>query len=281
MAEPLPTAYLNGEFLPVEAARISPLDRGFLFGDAVYEVIPVYGGRPLLLEAHLARLGNSLEALGITDPVADGWADLVAELVRRNGAGDMGVYLQISRGTDQGRDHAFPRPPIAPTVFAMASPAPAPRRDGLRAITMPDARWGRCDIKATALLANVLAREAATEAGADEAILVWDDEVTEGSSSSVILREGESLVRRPNSEAILPGTTTDLVVRLAAEAGYACGEDSISRERLYAADEVWLASAMRGVAAVVNIDERLIADGRPGPVWQDVADRFERIKYGH
>ncbi|MGI9330396.1 MAG: aminotransferase class IV [Gammaproteobacteria bacterium] len=280
MAEPLPTAYLNGEFLPVETARISPLDRGFLFGDAVYEVIPVYRGRALLLDAHLARLGNSLQALSIGDPLQEkGWRQLVAELIRRNGDGDMGLYLQVSRGTDRGRDHAFPTTAIPATVFAMASPVPAPRADGLRAITMPDTRWGRCDIKATALLANVLSRQAASEAGADEAILTWQGEVTEGSSSSIILVEGQELIRRPNSEAILPGTTTDLVVELAREAGLPCREEPIGVERLHSADEVWLASAMRGVSAVVNIDGRDIGDGTPGSAWREVASRFEDYKY--
>ena len=191
----------------------------------------------------------------------------------------MGVYLQVSRGADQGRDHAFPATAIAATVFGMASPAPAPRTDGLRAVTLPDTRWGRCDIKATALLANVLARQAATEAGADEAILTWQGEVTEGSSSSVILIEGQELIRRPNSEAILPGTTTDLGVELAREAGLPCREESITVERLHGADEVWLASAMRGVSAVVNIDGRDIGDGSPGSAWREVASRFEDYKY--
>ena len=279
MAEVLPTAYLNGEFLPVETARISPLDRGFLFGDAVYEVIPVFGGKALLLDAHLARLAKSLEALGITDPLPEsGWRDLISRLAQENGGGDMGVYLQVSRGADRGRDHAFPED-LQPTVFGMASPAPAPRTEGLRAITLPDTRWGRCDIKATALLANVLARQTAVEAGADEAILVWNGEVTEGASSSVILREGDELVRRANSEAILPGTTTDLVVELAATAGFQCREESIPVARLLAADEVWIASAMRGVAAVVNIDGKTIAGGQPGTAWQAVSRAFEAFKY--
>lgn len=279
MADVLPTAYLDGEFLPIGEARISPLDRGFLFGDAVYEVIPVYRGRPLLLDEHVARLANSLDALQIDNPlpVAD-WRALISELARRNGGGDLGVYLQITRGKTTGRDHAFPASAV-PTVFGMASPAPAPRPDGLRAITMPDHRWGRCDIKATALLANVLARQAAVEAGADEAILVWNGEVTEGAASSVILVEQNTMIRRPNSEAILPGTTTDLVVSLGAETGLDCQEGTVTAERLYAADEIWLTSAMRGLAAVVDIDGRQVGDGRPGPMWNRVATRFEAFKH--
>jgi D-alanine transaminase len=190
----------------------------------------------------------------------------------------MGVYLQITRGKTGSRDHAFPAAAV-PTVFGMASPAPAPRLDGLRAITMPDHRWGRCDIKATALLANVLARQAAVEAGADEAILIWNGEVTEGAASSVILVEQGAMIRRPNSEAILPGTTTDLVVSLGTETGLPGREEPITAERLYAADEVWLTSAMRGVAAVVNIDGRQVGDGQPGPLWHQVAARYDSYKH--
>ena len=281
MADVLPTAYLDGEFMPVDEARISPLDRGFLFGDAVYEVIPVYAGRPLLLDEHVTRLANSLAALSIDNPlpVAD-WRALVNELARRNGGGDLGVYLQVTRGKTTGRDHAFPAAAV-PTVFGMASPAPAPRPGGLRAITMQDHRWGRCDIKATALLANVLARQAAVEAGADEAILLWNGEVTEGAASSVILVEQDTMIRRPNSEAILPGTTTDLVVTLGGETGLDCREEAITPERLYAADEVWLTSAMRGVAAVIAIDGRQIGAGQPGQLWNRVAARFETFKHEH
>lgn len=279
MSDALPTAYLDGDFLPVEQARVSPLDRGFLFGDAVYEVIPVFGGRPLLLDAHVTRLGNSLAALGIDNPlpVAD-WRALISEIARRNGGGDMGVYVQVTRGSTPGRDHAFP-PHSVPTVFGMATPAPAPRPDGLKAITLPDHRWGRCDIKATALLANVLARQAAAEAGADEAILIWNGEITEGAASSVILVEQETMIRRPNSEAILPGTTTDLVVQLGLECGLNCREEAVAAERLQTADEVWLTAATRGVAAVVQIDDKPVGTGKPGPWWNQVAARFESYKY--
>lgn len=279
MADVLPIAYLDGEFLPIDEARISPLDRGFLFGDAVYEVIPVYQGQPLLLDAHVSRMAKSLAALSIENPLpVEDWRALIRELARRNGGGDLGVYLQITRGKTSGRDHAFPTHSV-PTVFGMASPAPAPRPEGLRAIIVPDHRWGRCDIKATALLANVLARQAAAEAGADEAILVWNGEVTEGAASSVILVEQGAMIRRPNSEAILPGTTTDLVWKLGAEAGLQCREEPVTPERLRAADEVWLTSAMRGVAAVVAIDGQPVGDGQPGPVWNRVAARFETCKH--
>lgn len=279
MADALPIAYLSGRYLPVGEVRISPLDRGFLFGDSAYEVIPVYDGRPLLLDAHLARLHHSLSELLINDPLpAAGWAEIVRQLADRNGGGDMGVYLQITRGADSGRDHAIPAG-LQATIFGMASPAPAPVA-GLRAITLADNRWSRCDIKATALLANVLARQAAAERGAAEAILLRDGEVTEGASSSVIIIEDGQLVRRPNGQQVLPGTTTDMVVRLAAQAGYACREEPISLERLRRAGEIWITSAMRGVVAVIELDGEPVGNGQPGPVWAKVAALFETAKRG-
>ncbi len=208
MAQALPIAFLDGEFLPLAAARISPLDRGFLFGDAVYEVIGAYDGVPLLLEAHLARLARSLAELRIAAPCDDaGWRRIIAGLIERNGGGrahpDLGLYLQVSRGADAGRDHCFPQG-VCPTVFAMASALAPTRLDapGLRAITAPDNRWGRCDIKSTALLANVLLRQAAADAGAGECIMLRDGFVTEGSGSSVLVLEGRCLVSRPNGPDI-------------------------------------------------------------------------------
>ncbi|MDJ0926824.1 MAG: D-amino acid aminotransferase [Gammaproteobacteria bacterium] len=279
MADALPVCYLNGQFLPLAEARVSPLDRGFLFGDAVYEVIPVYGDRPLLLDAHLQRLDRSLRELGISNPLQiDAWQELVRDLIDRNGGGDVGIYLQVTRGADTGRDHRFPAG-VTPGVFGMASPMPPPP-GGIAAITLPDARWGRCDIKATALLANVLARQRAEDAGAQEAILVWDGVVTEGSSSSVLIVEGDDIVRRPNGEEILPGTTTDLIVDLARQAGLTCREEIISVERLRSADEIWITSAMRGIAAIVELDGKPVGSGNPGPVWRQVSAIYEDYKHG-
>ncbi len=284
MAQTLPIAYLNGEFLPLAAARISPLDRGFLFGDAVYEVIGAYDGVPLLLDAHLERLGRSLREMRITPPhdIA-GWRGIVTGLIRHNGGGqaqpDMGLYLQVSRGADSGRDHCFPQG-VTPTVFAMASALAATRLDspGVRVITAPDNRWGRCDIKSTALLANVLLRQAAAEADAGECIMLRDGYVTEGSSSSVLILEGHTLVSRPNGRDILPGTTIALVREVAAAAGIGYREEAISDSRLRAADEVWLTAALRGPAAVTHVDDQPIGGGVPGPVWRVVAQAYERRK---
>ncbi len=284
MAQALPIAFLDGEFLPLAAARISPLDRGFLFGDAVYEVIGAYDGVPLLLEAHLARLARSLAELRIAAPCDDaGWRRIIAGLIERNGGGrahpDLGLYLQVSRGADAGRDHCFPQG-VRPTVFAMASALAPTRLDapGLRAITAPDNRWGRCDIKSTALLANVLLRQAAADAGAGECIMLRDGFVTEGSGSSVLVLEGRCLVSRPNGPDILPGTTIALVRELAVAAGLGWREEAVSEARLHSADEVWLTAALRGLAAVTHVDGRPIAAGVPGPMWRVVAEAYERRK---
>ena len=196
MAEPLPTCYLNGEYLPYENARISPFDRGFLFGDGAYEVMPVYNGRPFRAAAHCARLTRSLAAIRMEDPhsLAE-WRALFAALIEKNGGGDQSVYWQVTRGAERGRNHA-PLPVVARTVFAfsapLALPSPAVRERGVACISAADTRWARCDIKSTALLANVLLRELSVEAHAAETILLRDGHLTEGSSSAVhIVKDGQ------------------------------------------------------------------------------------------
>jgi D-alanine transaminase len=280
VADALPIAYLNGSYLPVAEASISPLDRGFLFADAVYEVIPVFGGTPLLLDAHLLRLQYSLDALSISNPYPnEKWSTIVRELATRNDGGDLAIYLQISRGADIGRDHLMP-PNLTPTVFGLATRIPdsSSNRAGLAAVVQPDIRWGRCDIKSTALLANVLLRQQALEASAAEAILVRDGIITEGGSSSVIIVENGSLVTRPNSHALLPGTTRQLILDLAVADGIVCNEEEFSEARLRAADEIWLMSATRGVVPVCWLDGKNVGDGKPGPVWQRVVDIFDQYK---
>ncbi len=281
MVQALPIAYLNGRFLPIEEARISPLDRGFLFADAVYEVIAVYDGRPLLIDAHLARLSRSLSELRIPNPHGDAaWRDLIAKLIERNRAAgtgaDMGVYVHVSRGADRGREQVLPAG-LAPTVFAMASPlTPADlETPGVSAITGPDTRWARCDIKSTALLANVLLRETARQAGAGEYIMLRDGYVTEGSGSSVVIVEGDTLISRADSTAILPGTTLRLVREVAAAAGFGYREEAIGEQRLRNADEIWLTASMRGVAPVTRLDGAPVGTGVPGPVWRVVAQAYE------
>ncbi|MEA5445475.1 D-amino acid aminotransferase [Gammaproteobacteria bacterium AB-CW1] len=280
MAIPLPTAWLNGEFLPVQEARISPLDRGFLFGDAVYEVIPVYDGQPFRLDEHLARLENSLKAIRLSDAMGrQRWRDTLLELVERNGGGDQNVYLQVSRGTDKGREHGFPAEPIAPTCFAMSSPLPRPpahlRSEGARAHLVEDLRWRRCDIKATTLLPNILAKQAAHEAGADEALLHRDGELIEGSSMTLFLVKDGVIHTPPQSSAILPGITRQVVLELAHELGISVQETALPLEQLEQADELWFSSSSREIMPVTRVDEQTIGEGRPGPVWARVQAALE------
>ncbi len=276
MSATLATAYLNGEFLPIEQAAISPLDRGFLFGDAVYEVIPVRSAEPSLLDAHLQRLERNLNALRISNPHSQTeWRILIEELASRNGGGNLAIYIQISRGADSGRDHIFPDQ-VSPTVFAMANTlGDMDYAGGVKAITLPDNRWGRCDIKATALLANVLARQEAYEAGAIDAILIWDGAVTEGAVSSVIVVENGELVRRPQGTEVLPGTTTDHVFEVGRSLGLVCRDEIIPESRLFEADEIWLTGATKGVAPVVRLNDQSVGTGSPGPIWKKLIAHFK------
>ena len=282
MALPLPVAHLNGRFLPLAEARISPLDRGFLFGDGVYEVIPVYRGRLFHLPKHLARLRYSLDAIRLVNPHGDGeWTALLQKLVQENGGGDQALYLQLSRGADVGRDHAFPKG-VPPTVFAMCSPlSPLPeelKTRGAKVVTLADIRWQRCDIKSTALLGNVLLRQEATDEGCHEAILVRSGQATEGTASSLFIVERGVLVTPPKGPELLPSITRDVVVELARHHGIPCREAAIPLAALVAAEEVWLASSTREVYAVTEVDGRKVGAGAPGPAWRRLFDLFQQHK---
>jgi D-alanine transaminase len=277
MAEPLPQCYLDGEYVALREARISPLDRGFLFGDSVYEVVPVFAGRMYLFKEHFDRLARSLREIRIDNPHDnEGWLAIVEQLIARNGGGDMYVYVQVSRGMEYGRNHAFPAI-VRPTVFAMASPLPVftdeLRKTGLSAITVEDFRWGRCDIKSTALLANVLMKQAAADAGANEAIIVRDGEVLEGSSTSVFIVKDGVVATPPNDHRILPGTTRDAALAIAKQRTKV-EIRKITLDELRKADEVWISAATRDVLPVTRVDGAAIGSGRPGPVWSEVSQGF-------
>lgn len=281
MAEPLPICYLNGEFVPLRDARISPLDRGFLFADGVYEVLPAFGGRMFRFKEHFDRLARSLREIQLDSPhTHEQWLALLEELIRRNGGGDMYLYVQVTRGMEYGRNHLFPER-CTPTVFAMVSPLPVLseelRERGLNAITVEDFRWGRCDIKATGLLANVLMKQQAARANAQEAIIVSNGEVLEGASTSVLAVLGGVLVTPPNSHRILPGTTRDVALELAA-ADMPCEVRLLRLDELRAADEVWICAATRDVMPVTRIDGRAIGDGRPGPHWLRTSARLREMR---
>ncbi|HYM28099.1 MAG TPA: D-amino acid aminotransferase [Steroidobacteraceae bacterium] len=282
MADPLPLCYLNGAYLPLGEARISPLDRGFLYADGVYEVMPVYGGRPFRFAAHQERLGRSLAGISMEDPhTVPEWRAILGELIARNGGGDQYVYWQVTRGAQHGRTHA-PLPRIPRTVFAFCAPfpvtPPALLEQGLACVTATDTRWARCDIKSVALLANVLLRQLSVDASAAETILLRDGELTEASASAVHVVLGGEVLMPPNSRRILPGTTRSAVEEMAARAGIACRVLPVSEAQLRAADEVWLSAATREVQPVTSLDGHAVGSGKPGPLWRRVHEELQRFK---
>ncbi len=270
--------YLNGAFKPIEEATISVLDRGFLFGDGVYEVLPVYGGRLFRLEQHLWRLDNSLDGIRLAHPHdKDQWVALLNELVRLNGGGDATVYLQVTRGVGP-RDHAFPTTP-SPTVFAMVSPLPErPGVNGVKAITARDIRWELCNIKAITLLPNALLRQQAMDVGAMEAILHRDGRVTEGAASNVFVVSGGEVATPPKSSQLLPGITRDLVVELLQEARVPCDERAVSLDELRQAEEIWITSSSREIVPVTELDGKPVSGGQPGPVWKSAFELYQDFK---
>jgi D-alanine transaminase len=280
MPTPLPICYLNGQFLPLATATVSPLDRAFLFGDAVYEVIPVYGGRPFRFREHFDRLARSLAAIRMPAPLAhEAWAAICTELMTRNEATgrDLYVYVQVSRGAEFGRNHAWPEG-LSPTLFAYVSPldpVPAELFDlGVKAVTAEDIRWARCDIKSTSLLANVLLKKLSQDAGAFETILLGDGLLREGSSTTVhVVRDGV-LETPPNTRRILPGTTRDVVTELAERIGLPSVVREIPEAALRAAAEIWLSFSTRGVLPVASLDGRPVGDGRAGPAFRRLNHEF-------
>ena len=273
------TVYLNGEFLPFEDARVPIMDRGFLFADGIYEVSAVIDGRLVDNAAHLARLDRSLGEIGIPNPHdAAAWERLQTELVARNDVREGLVYMQVTRGAYE-RDFAFPPAGTPPTVmmFTQAKTVIASKlaESGAKVITVEDLRWKRRDIKSVALLAQVLAKQAAAEAGVSEAWMIEDGAVTEGSSSTAFIVSRERvLVTRPLSTALLPGITRASVLRLAAEADLRIEERLILLEEAYAAQEAFYTSASAFVMPVVDIDGRTIGEGRPGPLTRRLRELY-------
>ena len=276
------TAYLNGTFLPLEDASVPVMDRGFLFGDGVYEVIPVYGGKLFRLAHHLQRLRNSLQAVHIDNPLTDSdWEAMLTELVSRNATPDQAVYLQVTRGVAAKRDHAFPAD-TRPTLFAMSTPMAASADidsiAGATAITLPDIRWKLCNIKAITLLPNVMLRQQAVEAGAVEAILIKDGYAIEGAASNVFIVKNGLLITPPNGPALLPGITRDLIIELAANHAIPFREADITETELFAADEIWLSSSTREISPVTLLDNTVISAGKPGPLWKRMITLYQEYK---
>jgi D-alanine transaminase len=284
MGEPLPICFLNDDFLPLREARISPLDRGFLYSDGAYEVTPVYGGRPFRFAEHHARLTRSLKEIRMEDPLSPAaWRDLYRGLISRNGleSSDAYIYVQVTRGAENGRNHA-PLPDVPRTVFAFAAPWPTGRpgwlENGLPAVTADDTRWARCDIKSVSLLANVLLRQLAVDEGASETILIREGQLTDASASSVHVVLGGVLCTPPNSWKLLPGTTRGVIEEIAEKAGVIWRSAAISEPDLRAASEILLGAATREVQPVTLLDGQPVGTGKPGPVWRRLYDAYQACK---
>lgn len=275
------TVYLNGEHLPIDEARVPVLDRGFLFGDGVYEVIPVYARKPFRLPQHLARLQNSCDGIRLRNPhSAAEWRVLIGELIERQDFADQNLYLQLTRGVAK-RDHAFPRE-ATPTVFLMANPLVTPTPEqfeaGVPAVSAHDNRWQRCDIKSIALLANVLLRQLAVDAGATESILFRDGYLTEGAASNIFAVKGGTLLAPPRNHLMLPGITYDTVIELAREHGVPLEVREISEAEVRSADELWLTSSTKEILPVTQLDARVVGDGRAGPLARHMLALYQRLK---
>ena len=258
------------------------MDRGFLFGDGVYEVIPVYGRKLFRLKHHLRRLQNSLDAVRIGNPLSDTeWETMLTGLVMQNTGTDQAVYLQVTRGAAPRRDHAFPGD-TQPTVFAMSSPLPAPADigsvTGVRAVTLEDIRWKYCNVKAITLLPNILLRQEAIDAGTAEAILINHGFAIEGAASNIFMVNRGMVITPPNSPALLPGITRDLILELAAHNSIPYREADIPLKDLLNADEVWLTSSTREISPVTRIDDSAVGSGEPGPVWKHMITLYQDYK---
>jgi Branched-chain amino acid aminotransferase/4-amino-4-deoxychorismate lyase len=282
MSDYPPIVFLSEQFLPLDQACVSVLDRGFLFGDSVYEVIPAYGGHLFRLQAHLDRFDRSLESIRLANPMTRGrWREILETLLERNGGGDQSVYLQLTRGVAVKRDHTFPEH-VRPTVFAMSTPlpgvAPEVAEKGLTAITLTDIRWAYCQIKATTLLANVLLRQQAVESGAVEAILIRNGEVTEGTASNLFIIIDGTVATPPKGPLLLPGITRDLILELTRAYGIPNQERVIREEELRHAKEIWLTSSTREIMPITVLDGRPIGNGRPGPLWARLHALFQNYK---
>ncbi|PKO82822.1 MAG: D-amino acid aminotransferase [Betaproteobacteria bacterium HGW-Betaproteobacteria-11] len=274
--------YLNGRWLQPQEAVVPVMDRGFLFGDGIYEVIPVYSRRPFRLTQHLARLERSLAAIALPNPhSADEWRALVLQLAREADWEDQSIYLQVTRGPMAVRNHAFPQHPLPTAVmFAEAMTPPDERlaEQGVAAVSAADIRWLRCDIKATSLLANCLLRQQAVAAGCAEAVLFRDGFLTEGAASSIFVVKDGMLLAPIKNHLMLPGITYDVILELAATHGLPHEVRDIGEAEVRAADELWLASSTREVLPIVMLDAQKIGAGRPGPLYAQMRRWYQEFK---
>jgi D-alanine transaminase len=271
-------AYLNGKFLPLEHAHISVLDRGFIFGDGVYEVIPVYAGKTFRLQEHLQRLERSLAGIALSNPLTRSeWESTIETLIAHNGGGDQSIYLHVTRGVAP-RNHNFPAE-IKHTIFLMSQPFKDPEPSpGAAAVTTVDNRWQRCDIKAISLLSNVLLRQHAVEQGAVESILIRDGWVTEGAASNVFIVEQGVVITPPEGAFILTGVTRDLILEVLQAAQLPCRVAGITEQRLRQAQEIWVTSSTREIIPIITLDSHPVGDGKRGAVWETTWNLFQAYK---
>lgn len=273
--------YLNGKFLPIDQAFVPVLDRGFIFGDGIYEVIPVYSRHAFRLSEHLRRLQNSLDGIRLANPHSDAeWVDLLGQLIEANPTEDQYIYLHITRGVAK-RDHAFPKDAV-PTVFMMSNPLVTPPRDlyenGVGAVSAVDNRWDRCDIKAIALLPNILLRQLAIDAGAVETILFRDGILTEGAASNIFAVENGVILAPPKDNHMLPGITYDLILELAAANGIPLEVGQFAEARIRHADELWLTSSTKEVLPITVLDGKPVGSGKPGALFWKMHALYQEYK---
>ncbi len=275
-------AYINGEFLPLEKARISAMDRGFLFGDGVYEVVPVFNGKLFRCDQHLARLQRSLEAIQLNlDKPIESLSTIVDSLRERMGAKEQSIYLQITRGPSMERAHVIPDE-YTPTIFAYSREIPALNIDDLRqgvtAITAEDIRWQECFIKSINLLPNVLLSTQAKQQGAKEAILLRDGYISECSHSNVFIVEGQDILTPKLDPSILGGITRELVLEIAKTKGMTIKEIRITEQRLRDADEIWITASTSHIAPVIAVDGQAVSQGQAGPLWEQMIHYYQAYK---
>jgi len=274
--------YLNGKFILKSEAFISVMDRGFLFGDGIYEVFPVYNGLILGLESHLKRLQEGLDAINIVNPYdKKKWTSIINELISyHQEKNKQAIYLQVSRGCDDDRKHTHDK--LNPTVYMQSSPFKSPTKSdllkGSAAITRDDIRWSQCNTKTTSLLANIMFAQEAKNHSVEEVILIRDGTVTECSSSNLFLVKNNCIYTHPKGPYILPGITREIIIDCAKYCDIKVKEVAFNKDSLMVADEVWISSSTREVVPIVCIDDKLINNGKVGETWSLIYDRYQAIK---
>lgn len=273
--------YLNGDILPLSQAKISVLDRGFIFGDGIYEVVPVYNRKPFRLDHHVARLMRSLEKISLqTSNTVEDWKHLMTLMAERAPWADSLVYLQVTRGVAK-RDHQFPDPPVKPTIFLMSAPRVAPKAEeiakGLRTVSMEDMRWLHCDIKSVSLLGNVLSKQYAVERGVDDVIQFRDNYLSEASSANIWVVKNGTVMAPPKNNLVLEGVRYGLIEELCCSEGIPFELRALSKEEVAQADELFLSSATKEILPIVELDGQAIANGEVGPIYKQLKQAYNRV----